>query len=230
MFLLDKVGKWGIWKPTKQGRRGPIPRVCLQQMRLTRHHYWIWSLRWNAWTTLVFTWGTAQQSTRNPGGFCSELKITSWHRLQRSQWGKILLDLILKKKDEPVRNVNVIDSVTLTLWNSGSWEIETMQKDHNPGLQRRDFSLLRVCLEQSHGTWSWREKGSKRAGWLLRITSSMPRNVSWKAGSQTKTVEDVHGWTGSSWWNSNIKRKHNRGQSRDRRHWRYTEMLYFHAG
>lgn len=222
MFLLDKVGKWGIWKPTKQGRRGPIPRVCLQQK--------------SADEAPLLDLVLAVECLNHLGIYLRDSTAEHTQPRRLLQWvednflTQILLDLILKKKDEPVRNVNVIDSVTLTLWNSGSWEIETMQKDHNPGLQRRDFSLLRVCLEQSHGTWSWREKGSKRAGWLLRITSSMPRNVSWKAGSQTKTVEDVHGWTGSSWWNSNIKRKHNRGQSRDRRHWRYTEMLYFHAG
>lgn len=231
MFLLDKVGKWGIWKPTKQGRSGPIPRVCLQQMSADEAPLWIWSLWWNAWTTLIFTWGTAQQSTRNPGGFWSELRITSCHRLQRSRWGKILLVLILKNKDEPVRNVNVIGSVTLTLWHSGSWEKETKQIDHNPGLQEKRFQ----SAQGLSGTVPWDmvlERRGVQEGWLTFKDNLIhaQKHVSWRAGSQTKTVEDVHGWTGSSCWNSDIKRKHNRGQSRDRRHWRYTEMLYFHAG
>lgn len=42
--------------------------------------------------------------------------------------------------------------------------------------RRAGFSLFRLCLEESHGKWPWKQEGSRRPGWLSRITCSCLKN------------------------------------------------------
>ena len=72
-------------------------------------------------------------------------------------------------------------------------------------------------LVEYHGIKPWGEEGLKKVGWYWRITSSKLRSdASQQRASQAKTPGGLHGWTRSSWTNSNRRKKPAEGGSKDR--------------
>lgn len=74
-----------------------------------------------------------------------------------------------------------------------------------------------ISLEEACEIQPWTKKESKKGGWFSRTTSCELQNgPSQYAGSQAQTAGGPHGWTRSSWLNSNMKRKCTRDGSRVR--------------
>lgn len=108
------------------------------------------------------------------------------------------------------RSEVALAAVTLRWWTSGSWEEGSRQiagsQSWNSG--ELTWASSGTCLKESHGIQSWREGGSRRPGWFLRMTCSKLKNYPfWFSGKQVRVAGAPHGWTRSSWQKSAIKPK-----------------------
>lgn len=94
--------------------------------------------------------GTAQQGTSKPGGVCSAVVVTSWHRQWRSKQRQVLCWTSYWQTRSNWSGIwrpwAALAAVTRTLWTSESWEEGTKQISRTAILdfKRRDFGLVKV--------------------------------------------------------------------------------------
>lgn len=92
------------------------------------------------------------------------------------------------------------------------------KQDHNPGLQESRVQHLQRSTWKGHmGHYTENKRCRRQLVGYSKITSSKLMNgPSQWAGSHSKVAGVLRGWTKSSWQNSDIKRKHMEGESRDK--------------
>lgn len=125
---------------------------------------------------------------------------------------------------------STMDAMTIRWRSSGCREGAKKQKAGSQPWTSGAQSLAssRTCLEEPYGKWSWREEGSRRAGWFSKWSNPKIKNelllTSWKSSRKPTWIKSC------SWQNSDIKKKGTRGRSRVRWPWRNSETQCEHAG
>ena len=80
-----------------------------------------------------------------------------------------LLDLIFTSKDRLVRDMKVKGSLgysdyVMVMFRILQGESKAKSRTTTLVFRRPDLGLFRICLEESHGVWPWREERFKRTG------------------------------------------------------------------
>lgn len=183
----------------------------------------------------------------NTGGFWSALMTTSWHRWWGSQHREI--HCCSSYLQTSMDWLGMCKPWVRWPWNGGVQDLKRREWGEKAGLQPWTWreqtgpdsdlhtvltpysapGCWGVCLKDSLGRWSWKEKGSRAYGWFLRIFSSKLKKSLTQHASQAKAAGGLHGWTSWFWLKWNIKRKHTGSGSRARWPGRNIETLSEYA-